>query len=52
MIQAIIELLRKENYYGSSEVIEIAKGKHELAVNIKDGMKKLKRAYYAKNSNY
>ena len=30
MIELILELLKTENFYGVSEIVDIAKGKHEL----------------------
>lgn len=35
MIKNILELLSLDNYYGISEEIEIAKGKHELTTDLK-----------------
>lgn len=43
MIALIIQLLESSNHYGQSENIEIAKGKHILAITIKQGWKKAKR---------
>ena len=35
MIELILELLKTENFYGVSEIVDIAKGKHELTGNVK-----------------
>jgi hypothetical protein len=35
MIELILELLKTENFYGVSEIVDIAKGKHELTSNVK-----------------
>lgn len=36
MIEAILELLKGEDFYGKSELIDIAKGKYHLKTNLKD----------------
>jgi hypothetical protein len=43
MIALIIQLLEASEHYGQSENIEIAKGKHNLAITIKQGWKKAMR---------
>jgi hypothetical protein len=43
MIALIIQLLESSEHYGQSENIEIAKGKYNLAITIKQGWKKAKR---------
>ena len=43
MIKNILELLALQEHYGQSENIEIAKGKHNLAITIKQGWKKAMR---------
>ena len=35
MIEMILELLKTENFYGVSEIVDVAKGKHELTGNVK-----------------
>jgi hypothetical protein len=45
-ITQVIDLLRKDNYYGAGNLVEIAKGKHQLATNFKIGLRKIKRKYY------
>lgn len=39
----MLELLHLYEYYGETEVIEIAKGKYKLPMTIKEGMRKAKR---------
>ena len=43
----VIDLLRTSEFYGAGNLVEIAKGKHQLASNMKIGIKKIKRKYYA-----
>jgi len=43
MIALIIQLLESSEHYGQSENIEIAKGKYNLAITIRQGWKKAKR---------
>jgi hypothetical protein len=43
MLKEIIELLKIEDYYGKSELIEIAKGKYKAPETIKEGVKQAKR---------
>lgn len=45
----IIKLLNLDNFYGSGEAIEIAKGKYKLPETIKEGIKQIKRIRNAKN---
>jgi hypothetical protein len=35
MIELILELLKARDYYGVSEIVDVAKGKHELTNNVK-----------------
>jgi len=44
----VIKLLNLDDFYGVSETIEIAKGKHKLSENLKEGIKQIKRLRYAK----
>ena len=44
MIQKIVELLATNDFYGQSELIEIAKGKYKLEHTLKGNLKQLKRA--------
>jgi hypothetical protein len=43
MIQNILDLLNANDFYGVSENVEIAKGKHELPKGWKDSLYKIKR---------
>lgn len=43
MIQNILGLLKIDNHYGQSEVIEIAKGKHKITKGFKDTVEQHKR---------
>jgi hypothetical protein len=45
----IIKLLNLDDFYGSGEAIEIAKGKYKLAETLKEGYKQIKRIKNAKN---
>jgi hypothetical protein len=45
MIAKIIDALQAFNYYGESDIIEIAKGKYKLPETIKEGKEKLKRQF-------
>lgn len=44
MIAQTIELLNTDTYYGQSELIEIAKGKYKLPVNLKEKTEQIKRS--------
>ncbi len=43
MIEAALQLLALDNWYGVSENVEIAKGKHEIKDTLKKGYKQVKR---------
>jgi hypothetical protein len=43
MIKQIIAMLQLDNFYGESELIDIAKGKHELTGSTKKIWKQAKR---------
>jgi len=43
MIKNIIELLNLQDYYGKSELIDIAKGKYKAPETVKEGVKNVKR---------
>ena len=43
MIKQIIAMLQLDNFYGESELIDIAKGKHELTTSIKKMWRQEKR---------
>ena len=50
MIELILELLKTENFYGVSEIVDIAKGKHELTGNVKKIFKQeIRKAKWQKN---
>lgn len=42
-MKQILDLLQVEEWYGSSEIIEIAKGKYELSTTWSGWYKKIKR---------
>tara|TARA_R110000803_G_scaffold37563_1_gene80932 strand:+ start:7796 stop:7951 length:156 start_codon:yes stop_codon:yes gene_type:complete len=42
-IIGIIDVLRKDNFYGAGEYTEIAKGKHEATSSFKGMILKIKR---------
>jgi hypothetical protein len=48
MIRLIIDLLQQEEWIGKSEVIELAKGKNELATDWKSAKYKIKRIWQSK----
>jgi len=50
MIKDIIEMLRLSEWYGQSEVIEIAKGKHQHNVRFKDVWEQKKRDLHMKKT--
>lgn len=43
MIKHILDLLSLDEFYGQSEIIEIAKGKYQRPKTIKEGFNKIKR---------
>jgi hypothetical protein len=43
MIKQIISMLQLDNFYGESELIDIAKGKHELTISPKKIWRQTKR---------
>ena len=43
MIKQILKLLRSDNFYNQSELIEIAKGRYELPMTFKGTVKNIKR---------
>jgi len=48
MIQLILELLKSDDFFGVSEIVDVAKGKHELTGNIKKIYKQEKRKLWLK----
>jgi len=51
MIQAILELLKTNDFYNVSNIVDIAKGKHELTGNIKRIYKQERRKNGGKKDN-
>jgi len=49
MIQQIIELLAIDEFYGQSEIIDIAKGKYKIQHSIVDKYKQKKRIKNGRN---
>jgi hypothetical protein len=49
MIQLILELLKSDNFFGVSEIVDVAKGKHELTDDIKKVYNQKKRKQWQKN---
>lgn len=43
LITQIIDLLKVDDFYGQSEVIDIAKGKYQLPTNFREIKKQIKR---------
>jgi hypothetical protein len=48
MIQLILELLKSDNFFGVSEIVDVAKGKHELTDDIKKVYNQEKRRQWLK----
>lgn len=51
MIGQILELLKMDDYYNVSEIVDIAKGKHEYTSSIKKIYKQQKRKYNGRKKN-
>jgi hypothetical protein len=50
MIELIIELLKSNDFYGVSEIVDVAKGKHELTDDIKKVYKQeIRKSKWQKN---
>ncbi len=47
----VLKLLNVDNFYGVSEIIEIAKGKYKMPETLKEGFKQVKRELYEKRDN-
>jgi hypothetical protein len=45
MINIILDILAMDDFYGVSETIDIAKGKNEIPLTFKSGIKKIKRKW-------
>jgi hypothetical protein len=48
MINIILDILAMDDFYGVSETIDIAKGKNEIPLTFKSGIKKVKRKWQQK----
>jgi len=48
MIKFIIELLKSDDFFGVSEIVDVAKGKHELTDDLKKIYKQEKRKQWLK----
>jgi hypothetical protein len=48
MIKHILDLLALDEFYGQSELIEIAKGKNEIPTTWKKAFKQIKRQWKTK----
>lgn len=44
----LLDLLHSQDFYGVSNTVDIAKGKHELITDWKDVRKKIKRVWQKK----
>jgi hypothetical protein len=51
MIAQILELLKTDDYFNVSEIVDIAKGKHEYTSNLKKIYKQKKRHYNGRKKN-
>ena len=51
MIAQILELLKTDDFFNVSEIVDIAKGKHEYTSRIKNIYKKKKRHYNGRKKN-
>ena len=50
MIEMILELLKSGDFYGVSEIVDVAKGKHELTSNVKKVVKQeIRKEKWQKN---
>lgn len=50
MIEIILELLKSNDFYGVSNIVDVAKGKHELTSSIKKIYKQeIRKAKWQKN---
>ena len=47
----VLKLLNIDNFYGESEVIEIAKGKYKMPESLREGVKQIKRAWNEERNN-
>jgi hypothetical protein len=51
MIAQILELLKTEDFFNVSEIVDIAKGKHEYTSSIKKIYKQVKRKHNGRKKN-
>lgn len=47
-MKELLDLLHSKDFYGVSNTVDIAKGKHELITDWKDVRKKIKRVWQSK----
>ena len=50
MLNTIIQLLKSNDFYGQSEIIDIAKGKYKLTNSIRESYKQAKRELLLKQA--
>jgi hypothetical protein len=50
MLNTIIQLLKSGDFYGQSEIIDIAKGKYKLTTSVRESYKQAKRELYLKQA--
>ena len=50
MLNTIIQLLKTDNFYAQSEIVDIAKGKYKLTNSIRESYKQAKRELYLKKA--
>jgi hypothetical protein len=50
MLNTIIQLLKSNDFYGQSEIIDIAKGKYKLTTSVRESYKQAKRELYLKQA--
>lgn len=50
MLNTIIELLKTGDFYGQSEIVDIAKGKYKLTTSIRENYKQAKRELLLKQA--
>lgn len=47
----VLKLLNIDKFYGGGKNIEIAKGKHKMPENLKEGLEQLKRSWNDKRGS-
>ncbi len=50
MLNTIIQLLKSNDFYGQSQIIDIAKGKYKLTTSVRESYKQAKRELYLKQA--